>query len=180
MSYPDLPTHLGSNAGPAYVMAIEAVRLDQDERAVAAFTLPAADVHSDQISRLRQRPDRMPVRTFERWLRIRLVEPASATTTRTFANLHFWLPNYDPNNGWSLTVGTAVTYRAPTAQRSIFAQFDPPVDEPGLPLAVTPGPGAWESDWIVSQATWSSDEGAYELQPTALRLELSWDETGPT
>ena len=43
-------------------------------------------------------------------------------------------------------------------------------------VPVTQGHAGWTSDWIVLQATWYSDLGSHELQPTALRIEADWTE----
>lgn len=147
------------------------------ERLVENVYLAASDVSSAVPSFMRRNANGAPVYSCERWLRLRFSPPSTGIITA----VRFWVPNYQPNDGWTVRFGLSSGYRAPVRARSDYARtvlptVDPGADTPNLitePFTVTQ---IVFSDYLVLQATVTVDH-AGPIQETPLSLKLAWSET---
>lgn len=165
---------------------MEAIGYGPDsEIIVESVNLAATDVHSGVQSEMRRNPNGLPVYSCERWLRLRFT---SLSVQAALAR--FWISNLAPNPGWSMLMGTNMTYRKPTTSRSDIAVnpvpgVDPGSDLPNLYPAVTvntvgiddllDGTIAQYSPWLVLQTIWTADNDD-PFQADAFDFNFAWDE----
>lgn len=167
------PQTIASPGSYAKVTVEEAVKQVQDTITVQTYVhLLGTDAHSTQtllgytLSPLRLQANNSvdpitgdqvpgaPGYTFERWFRIRFDPPFNAVY-----GMRFWVPNYKPVVGWSVSWGTSPTYQTPVGTQSAIATNDLPTTDPGPAMPNIsgyqrlPGTGTQYSDWIVVQAT---------------------------
>jgi hypothetical protein len=174
----DLPDlSLLTSAARSTVSLVEAVGYGPDFTIeVTAVQLTGSDGHSKVTysDLLKRTADHADSYSAERWLRLYFQPPFTAIT-----KLRLWVPNYDPDDGWTLNWGTVNEFRKPVRSQSSIANIQVRAADPGLAnIGVSPvsvGSSTLVSDWVVLQADWAAGPIG-PIQTDAPVLTFGWRE----
>ena len=175
MSSSDLPTlgHLLQDR--ATVTVVESSGYIESPTALSSIKLGARDAYSISglVNPLVRGSGFGVAYSCEKWVRLYFQPPFTR-----ISNPRIWFPDYAPNPGWELRIGTTGTYRKPVTSQSDVATVLVATTSPGMTLATYPvgvDASAVCTDWIVLQAASMPDSTSATVQ-SSLSMSIAWTE----